>query len=386
MESYANEVEEIREFYDQKYQELRDQDYWHPLRNEIDRLSMINQDLKKQIKEAYAESAFSRTLCMEHSGNQQSTISKLKKENTELQIKVEVLSSEGTISDLEARLQDRTKAFEELQKEFLAYKKISTPLRSISNLLFENEQLTFKCSELRDANQTLSVENERLRKDIERASKEDQATIGAMEAEMKTLRQFEADLLSNIKSKDSKIHILEDTVDRLTAQNKALEEKYKENESSKASFEKFHSEISALKSELNQKSFEISSLERELDNFQQKKSSEILSLHTQIQYLELLKSQNNRALQMFSFTDEDSTFNVWQIMKHYKYMMKKATQKKVRASKMNMVMDKVASDAVVRALWICRYLNPNFKLIEITVQLLEEKKLILEDTENKRRK
>lgn len=320
VDTLEKELETMREFYEKKCREIRQgsgiserpehelsTQEIDNLRAEIDRLHSINQDLNKEISEAAVHSEFLQTSYQVQAEEQQSIISKLEQENIELKNKVEALSFSGNTLDLEAQLQERTKAYEELQREFLAYKEISTPLESVSNLLFENDELNSKysalqqeCSDilseaekLSDANQALSDKNKQLTQEIEQASKDHQAKIAAMEqtqekitmlyyldtlklkelqTEVNTLRQLETDLLSNIKSKDNKIHMLEECVERLTTQNKALEKKSKENESSKASFEKFHTEISGLKSELNEKSSEIASLESQLQQLEIERS------------------------------------------------------------------------------------------------------------------
>jgi predicted nucleic acid-binding Zn-ribbon protein len=306
VDTLEKELETMQAFYEQKYQlllqdtrisersehELSTQEVDN-LRTELDRLNQINQDLNRQIKEAVEHSEFLQTSWQV----QQSIISKLEQDQ----------NSSRDILDLEAQLQEQTKAYQQLQSLFLAYKEISTPLESVSKLLFENDELTSKysalqqeCSDilseaekLSDVNQVLSNQNKQLRKEIEQASKEHQGQIAAMketqekitmlyyldtnklkeqQTELLNIRQLETDLLSNIKSKDNKIHILEDSVERLTAENKALEKKSKENESSKASVEKFHLEISALKSDLNEKSSEIASLERQVQHLEVERS------------------------------------------------------------------------------------------------------------------
>ena len=149
VDSLEKELKNSKEFYENKYQqliheariserselELSTQEI-DSLRSEVDRLYQINQDLNQQIKQDAEHSEFLQISYQVHAEEQKSIISQLENENIEWKKKVQALSSHENISDLEAKLQERMREYEELQKEFLAYKEISTPLESVSNLLF----------------------------------------------------------------------------------------------------------------------------------------------------------------------------------------------------------------------------------------------------------
>lgn len=373
VDTLESELDRMKQFYEDKYHRLllensksgkveqntQEEDM---LREEVNKLLDINRGLVKQLNDTNLSVQFLENSIQVQKEDQGKESNEVLEENKKLG---------RDLVELQNQIFQMSLSKAQTEQEYLDYKEISAPLETISTLITEHEDLTIRYEELQNQCAGIIAEAERLNEEnqrltslhesyqteiqdmkneymseLEKHVRREEAilklfyidtlkleTFDNLQAEVNTIKQLETDLLCNIKSKDSKIHGLQEMIENLEIQKKELEEKSVKQQNSKKidkeALEEVYklrtltldqdSEIISLNKQLNE--LTIEKLEKDKENTELKKSiekhyqlkQELCQLYTdydnlRIDYSKLSDVNSNLTATIKSLERENNSF------------------------------------------------------------------------------